>query len=50
MEAGPERRARVAPGTGAGAGTENRGAIMFLQAVMVIVIVGLIVAYGVIDV
>ena len=32
------------------AGTENRGLIIFLQVLMVIAVVGLIVAFSVIDV
>ena len=49
MEAGPENRERVAA-SGAGAAPETRGLIMFLHAVMVIALVGLIVGFAIIDV
>ena len=50
MEAGPpQNRARVAA-SGAGVAPETRGLVMFLHVVMVIAIVGLIVAFAIIDV
>ena len=49
MEAGPENRARVSA-TGAGLATENRGLVMLVHVAVVILIVGLIVGYLVIDV
>ncbi len=42
MEAGPEKRSGVAP--------ETRGLVRFLEVLMVIMVVGLIVAFAIIDV
>ena len=50
MEAGPpQSRERVAA-SGMGSAPETRGLVRFLEVLMVIAIVGLIVAYGIIDV
>ena len=54
LDSAPDRVAGVTKrqkdGDPMDAGTENRGLIIFLQLLMVIMVVGLIVAFAVIDV